>query len=57
VTFYNLLLLFIFNNIALFFFIFIIKIKAEDDGSFLVLFNKKIFRLRRLLLIFIPIFI
>jgi hypothetical protein len=56
-TFYNLLLLFVSSSIASSFFIFIIKIKAEDDGSFLLLFNKDTFRLERLLLIFIPIFI
>jgi hypothetical protein len=56
-TFYNLLLLFIFNNIISSFFAFIIKIKAEDDGSFLLLFNRETFRLKRLLLTFIPIFI
>jgi hypothetical protein len=57
VTFYNLLLLFIFNNIASSFLAFIIKVKAEDDNSSLLLFNKKTFRLGRLLLTFIPIFI
>jgi hypothetical protein len=57
VTFYNLLLLFIFNNIALSFFVFIIKIKTEDDSFFLLLFNKETFRLEYLLLAFIPIFI
>jgi hypothetical protein len=57
VIFYNLLLLFIFNNITSSFFIFIIKIKIKDDSSFLLLFNKNTFRLGRLLLAFISIFI
>jgi ABC-type multidrug transport system permease subunit len=57
VTFYNLLLLFISGSIASSFFVFIIKIKAKDDSSFLLLFNKDISCLGRLLLTFIPIFV
>jgi hypothetical protein len=57
VTFYNLLLLFISGNIASSSFIFIIKIRAKDDNSSLLLFNKKTFNLRRLLLTFISILI
>jgi hypothetical protein len=57
VTFYNILLLFIFNNITSFSLIFIINIKAEDNDFSLLLFNKETFYLRRLLLAFIPIVI
>jgi hypothetical protein len=56
-TFYNLLLLFVSDNIILFFLIFIINIKAKDDDFSLLVFNKETSYLKRLLLIFISIFI
>jgi hypothetical protein len=56
-TFYNLLLLFVSNNIASSSLVFIINIKAKNDSSSLLLFNRKTSRLRRLLFTFIPIFI
>jgi hypothetical protein len=56
-TFYNLLLLFISGNIASFFLAFIINIKTKDDDFSLSLFNKEIFRLGRLLFVFILILI
>jgi hypothetical protein len=55
--FYNLLLLFIFDNVVLSSFIFIINIKIKNDNFSLLLFNKETFRLERLLFIFILILI
>jgi hypothetical protein len=57
VTFYNLLLLFVSGNIASSSLVFIINIKAEDDSSSLLLFNRETSRLERLLFTFILILI
>jgi hypothetical protein len=57
VAFYNLLLLFVSDNITLFSLALIINIKVKNDSSSLLLFNKKTSRLKRLLFAFILIFI
>jgi hypothetical protein len=57
VAFYNLLLLFISGSMTSSSLVFIIKVRAENDDFLLLLFNRETFRLERLLLTFVPIFI